>query len=110
MLWKKNVLVKNVRLRILSDFVMLLTIKDCPKVESKSVISCIVLNKDLLTRPNRLFTTQYQLGKVELMEQRTLKNVNNSLNTNIYSFLETSGGQSSNLYLNVVHFFNTSVN
>jgi hypothetical protein len=24
--------------------------------------------------------------------------------------LETSGGQSTNLYLNVVHFFNTSVN
>ena len=30
--------------------------------------------------------------------------------TNIYSYLETSGGQSSNLYLNAVHFFNTSVN
>ncbi len=38
------------------------------------------------------------------MEQRTLKNVNNYLNTNIYSYLETSGGQSSNLYLKVVHF------
>ncbi len=33
------------------------------------------------------------------MEQRTLKNVNNNLNTNIHSFLETSGGQSSNIYL-----------
>jgi hypothetical protein len=44
------------------------------------------------------------------MEQRTLKNVNNCLNTNIYSYLETSGGQSSNLYLNVAHFFNASVN
>ncbi len=43
------------------------------------------------------------------MEQRTLKNVNNCLNTNIYSYLETSGGQSSNPYLNVVHFFNTRV-
>ncbi len=43
------------------------------------------------------------------MEQHTLKNVNNYLNTNIYSYLETSGGQSSKLYLNVVHFFNTSV-
>jgi hypothetical protein len=32
------------------------------------------------------------------------KNVNSCLNTNIYSYLETSGGQSSNLYLNVVHF------
>jgi hypothetical protein len=36
------------------------------------------------------------------------KNVNNCLNTNIYSCLETYGGQSSNLYLNVVHYFNTS--
>jgi hypothetical protein len=44
------------------------------------------------------------------MEQSALKNVNNGLNTNIYSYLETSGGQSSNLYLNVVQFFNTSVN
>jgi hypothetical protein len=32
------------------------------------------------------------------------KNVNNNLNTNIYSYLETSGGQSSNIYLNVVPF------
>jgi hypothetical protein len=38
------------------------------------------------------------------MEQRTLKNVNNYLNTNIYSYLETSGVQSYDLYLNVVHF------
>ncbi len=44
------------------------------------------------------------------MEQRTLENVNNCLNTNIYSYLDTSGGKSSNLYLNFVHFFNTSVN
>jgi hypothetical protein len=35
------------------------------------------------------------------MEQRTLRNVNNYLYTNIYSYLETSGGQSSNLYLKV---------
>ena len=44
------------------------------------------------------------------MEQRAIKNVNNHLNINIYSYLETSGGQSSNLYLKVVHFFNTSIN
>ncbi len=44
------------------------------------------------------------------MEQRTLKNVNNHLNINIYSYLETSVGQSSNQNLNVVHFFNASVN
>jgi hypothetical protein len=38
------------------------------------------------------------------MDQRTFKNVNNYFHTNIYTFSETSGGQSSNLYLNVVHF------
>jgi hypothetical protein len=38
------------------------------------------------------------------------KNVNNYLNTNTYSYLETNGGINSNLYLNVVHFFNTRVN
>ncbi len=39
-----------------------------------------------------------------------LKNVNSCLNTNIYFYLETFGGQSSNQYLNVVHFFKTSLN
>jgi hypothetical protein len=34
----------------------------------------------------------------------TLKTVNSYLNTNIYTYLETSGGQSSNLYLNAVNF------
>ncbi len=38
------------------------------------------------------------------MEQRALKNVNNCLNTKNYSYLETSGGESYILYLNVVHF------
>ncbi len=41
------------------------------------------------------------------MEQHALKNVSNCLNTNIYSYLATSGGQSFNPYLNVVHFLNT---
>jgi hypothetical protein len=35
------------------------------------------------------------------------KNVNNGLKTNVNSYLETSGGQISNPYLNVVHFLNT---
>jgi hypothetical protein len=38
------------------------------------------------------------------MEQHAFKNVNNCLNTNFYSYLETSGGQSFNPYLNVVLF------
>ncbi len=49
-------------------------------------------------------------NKIMTMEWHALKNVNNCLNSNIYSYIETSGGQSSNLNLNVVHFFNTSVN
>jgi hypothetical protein len=43
------------------------------------------------------------------MEQHTFKIVNNCLNTITYSYMETPGGQSCNLYLNVVHLFNTSV-
>ena len=39
-----------------------------------------------------------------VMEQPALKNVNNYLNTNIYSYLETSGGQSSNLYSDIFIF------
>jgi hypothetical protein len=38
------------------------------------------------------------------MEQRALKFLNNCVNTYLNSYLETSGGQSSNLYLNVVPF------
>ena len=44
------------------------------------------------------------------MEQHSFKNVNNCLNANIYSYLETSGGQSSNPYLNAIHFLYTRVN
>ncbi len=44
------------------------------------------------------------------MEQRGLKIVNYCFNTNIYSYLETSGGRSYHPYLNAVHFFNTSLN
>ncbi len=45
--------------------------------------------------------TLYLVGP---MEQHALKNVNNNLNMNIYSYLETSGGQSSYTHLNVVYF------
>jgi hypothetical protein len=53
--------------------------------------------------------TAFSKTTLVLMEQYALQNVNNYLNTSIYSYLETSGGQSSNPYLNVVHFFNTRV-
>ncbi len=39
------------------------------------------------------------------MEEHALKNVNNCMNRNIYFYIETSDGESSNPYLNVVHFF-----
>jgi hypothetical protein len=51
--------------------------------------------------------TQPKVAKA--MEQCALKIVSNCSNTNIYSYLDTSGGQSYNMYLNVVHFFNTSL-
>ncbi len=49
------------------------------------------------------------LGVSMIMEQHAFKNENNCLNTNIYFFLEPSGGQRYNPYLNVVIFFNTRV-
>ncbi len=48
--------------------------------------------------------------EMQTMKQRILKNVNNSLNTIVYFYFETSGGQSSDLYLNVVCLFYASVN
>jgi hypothetical protein len=39
------------------------------------------------------------------MEKRTLKNANSCWNTKMSFNFETSGGWNSNLYLNVVHFF-----
>ncbi len=44
------------------------------------------------------------------IEQQALRSVNKCLNTNIYSYLETSGGQSPNLYLNKVQAFISSLN
>ncbi len=43
------------------------------------------------------------------MKQGDLKIANNCLNTNIYPYLDTHGGQSSYLYLNIVHFSTTGL-
>jgi hypothetical protein len=51
-----------------------------------------------------------QSNRGNTMEKHALKIVNNCLIINIYSYLETSGGQSSNLYLNVAHIFNIGDN
>ncbi len=65
--------------------------------------------KALITKNHKLCEiTKY--AKVLIEQKCALKNVNNFFNTNNYSYLETSGGQSPNLYFNVVHFFKTSVN
>ncbi len=56
------------------------------------------------------FTVNYQDDVALQHRMMVLKNVNNCLNTNIHSYSEISGGQGSNLYLNVVPFFNASVN
>ena len=42
--------------------------------------------------------------EAQTMEQRTLKNCKQLFEYLIYTYLETSGGQSSNLFINVVHF------
>ncbi len=48
--------------------------------------------------------------QLDVMQQGTLNNVASSLNTKFYFYLETSGGQNSNLYLSVIYFYNTSDN
>jgi len=53
---------------------------------------------------------QYIFLNPEKVEQHTFKNVNNCWNTNISFYLEKYGSQNSNLYLNVVYFFNAIVN
>ena len=76
------------------------------------VMICLALG---LANPLRAMTPDKRYAiikatyKIRLMtmEQRASKIVNNCLNTNIYSYLETSGGQTSNPYLNVVNFLNT---
>ena len=87
-----------------------------------SVNDLIKVCAQLRIPPKSLFTSGYKLEtSCEQPRHLTknsasvhngtahLKNVNNCLNTNTYSYLETSGSQSSDLYLNVVPFFNTSV-
>ncbi len=66
---------------------------------------CVGCQWPIIRKPiSRTFHIIYLLNGIA-----HFKNVNNYLNTNIFSYLETSGSRSSNLYLNVVHFFNTSV-
>jgi len=47
-------------------------------------------------------------GHITNLKQSILETFN-IYDTNVFSYIVTSGGQSYNLYLNVVHFFNASV-
>jgi hypothetical protein len=56
------------------------------------------------------FPNMLNFSLASAMEQHALKKVNNCRNTNISFYSETSGGQSYVLYLNDIHYFNTSFN
>jgi hypothetical protein len=80
-----------------------------PGIMSLSITTlCITINNKKCDTQHNFILNVTHAGNT--MEQCILKIVNNCFNANIYSFLETSGGQSYNPYLNVVHFFNTSLN
>ncbi len=49
------------------------------------------------------------MAKLKLMKHHTLKNTYSCSYTKIFFYLEPASGQNSNLYLNVVHFFNTNI-
>jgi hypothetical protein len=73
-----------------------------------AIIYKVIVMLGLITRVRVLKQSSlllYSRGYAHAMEKCTLESVNNYLNTNIYSYLETYGDQISNLFLNVVHFF-----
>ncbi len=77
-----------------------------------SHLSCLTTKTFVLLSKIVFFESCRKVRAINVLYNRTtrFKNVNNCLNANIYSYLETYGGQSSNQYLNAVHFFNNSVN
>jgi hypothetical protein len=73
-------------------------------IDTSGVIRMMIVS-DIITWS----ITPGNFGGVIYNETAHYKNVNNHVHIKIYSYLETSGSQSSNLYLNIVYFFNTSV-
>jgi hypothetical protein len=73
----------------------------------------LVLHKQILP-PDVLTRVTIRIYATGLVRNNNgtarFKNVHNCLNNNTYAYLETSGGQGFNLYLNVYDFFNTSFN
>jgi len=76
----------------------------------KSIIQIENFLNWILQKLPQPFSSDFFNLQNQKMEQHIYKNVNNCLNTNINSYLEISDGQSSDLCLNVVYFFNTNVN
>ncbi len=75
-----------------------------------SVFQSFIAKKNIYNQYESQNVTNIDLEQLDNNGTACLKNLNICLNINIYSYVETSGGQSSNLHLNVVHFFKTSVN
>ncbi len=65
----------------------------------------LFLNVNIMQHQECLVVPEKLVYQIKFsMEQNALKNVNHCLNTNIYSYLWTFFGHSSNLYLNFVIF------
>ncbi len=80
---------------------------EAKKEEKKPIMSCASrghINKTLAIYFGLSISIVGSNGKARF------KNVNNCLNTNIYSYLEIPGGQNYCLYLNFDNIFNTSIN
>jgi hypothetical protein len=86
----------------------------CRYVQNVTLMSIIPLfstfqnSANLFDRLRKVCMLGCSKGAKGALEQHALKNVNNCWNIKITFYLEASGGQYSNLYINVVHFFNPS--
>ena len=69
-----------------------------------------ILSKLIIASGHRKSLRFTYTGKNILNGTAHLKNVNNGLSDNIYSYSETSGDQSYDPHLNVVHILNASLN
>jgi hypothetical protein len=74
-----------------------------PPESSITIVIVFVMKVTMAMAVNYIARGIFYNGKARF------KNANNELKPNIYSYSETSCGQSSNLYLNVIHIFNTNV-
>jgi hypothetical protein len=62
------------------------------------IVSRVLQRQNGATTLSKMTLGITTLSMMALIEQHALKNVNIYLNTNIYSYIESSGGQISNIY------------